>query len=69
MYPIIELELLQIKDIMKIFHVSQVTIYRWVALARRGKSKFPLPVGGRRQKLLWHRHAIEEFCCSQEDAE
>jgi hypothetical protein len=37
-------------------------VYRWVALARKGKCKFPLTVGGRKQKLLWHRHAIEEFC-------
>jgi transposase len=60
MYPIIEL--LTIKDITRVFHVSQQTVYRWVALARKGKSKFPLPIGGRKQKLLWHRHIIEDYC-------
>jgi transposase len=66
MYPIAELELLTIQDIAKIFHVSEVTIYRWAALARRGKSKFPKPVGDRRQKLLWHRHSIENYCHANE---
>jgi predicted DNA-binding transcriptional regulator AlpA len=50
--------LLTIADVMEIFSVSQPTIYRWIALARLGKSQFPLPVGGRKQKLRWSQESI-----------
>ena len=51
-------ETLTIQDIMRIFHVSQVSVYRWVSLARQGKGNFPLPIGEHRQKLLWSRESI-----------
>ena len=57
--------LLKIDDIMRLFHVSRVTVYRWIALARKGESRFPLPIFGYRQKLCWHRDDVENFCKAQ----
>jgi len=54
-------ETLTIKDIQKIFHVSPVTIYRWVNRARAGQSRFPLPIGGHKQKLCWSKESIVAF--------
>ena len=53
--------LLTISDITKIFSVSQVSVYRWVALARQGKHRFPLPIGDYKQKLRWSREAIAAY--------
>ena len=53
--------LLSIKDIMTIFGISQPTVYRWIALARRGMSRFPLPVGDTKQKLRWNPADIRAF--------
>jgi predicted DNA-binding transcriptional regulator AlpA len=50
--------LLTIADIMKIFSVSQPTVYRWISESRKGESRFPLPIGGRKQKLRWSRESI-----------
>ena len=52
---------LHIGDIKSIFGVSQPTVYRWLADARAGKSLFPLPLGGHKQKLCWSRESIEAF--------
>ena len=52
---------LTVHDIMQIFHISQVSVYRWVSLARQGKGNFPLPLGGHKQKLLWTREAITAY--------
>jgi len=54
-------ETLTVQDIMRIFHVSGITVYRWVNLARQGKTKFPPPIGGHKQKLCWSRDAIAAF--------
>jgi len=53
--------LLTVSDVMKIFGVSQVSVYRWVALARQGKHRFPLPIGDYKQKLRWNRDAIVAY--------
>ena len=53
--------LLTITDIMKIFGVSQVTVYRWIALARQGQHRFPLPIGDYKQKLRWSREVIAAY--------
>ena len=56
--------LLTIADIMRIFCVSQGTVYRWLDLARQGKHPLPLPIGdcigNRKQKrrLRWSRESI-----------
>ena len=50
--------LLTIADIMKIFGVSRVSVYRWIAESRAGRGRFPLPIGGHKQKLRWNRDAI-----------
>jgi transposase-like protein len=53
---------LGIKDIMRIFDISQPTVYRWVRDARAGKSTFPLPIGnGFKKKLLWSQDAIAAY--------
>jgi transposase-like protein len=56
--------LLTIADIMRIFCVSQGTVYRWLDLSRQGKHPLPLPIGdsigNRKQKrrLRWSRESI-----------
>jgi len=60
--------LLNIQDIRQIFGISQVCAYRWVAEARKGLSRFPLPINGTdggKRKLLWNRNDIEQFCQSR----
>ena len=62
------IELLNIADIMKIFGISQVSVYRWVSEARKGNSRFPLPIGDTKQKLRWLAGDIETFCQSRSTA-
>jgi transposase-like protein len=47
-----------VKDIMEKFGVSQITVYRWVALARQGKHWLPLPIGDRNQTLRWSQESF-----------
>jgi len=57
---------LKVQDIMKIFGISQPTVYRWIAASRTGTGNgFPLPIGSYRQKLSWSRESIEEFMQSK----
>ena len=53
--------LLGIEDIMRIFNLSRVSIYRKVKEAREGNSQFPLPLWGK-QKLRWNAADVEAFC-------
>jgi len=57
--------LLKIEDIMRIFGLSRVSIYRRVSEARAGKSQFPLPIGKRKENLRWNATDIEAFCQSR----
>jgi predicted DNA-binding transcriptional regulator AlpA len=57
--------LLKVEDIMQLFHVSRVSVYRWIALSRKGEGTFPLPVFGRKQRLCWNRADVERFCQTQ----
>ena len=56
--------LLTIADIMRIFCVSQITVYRWLDLARQGKHPLPLPIGEcignhkQKRRLRWSRESI-----------
>jgi len=50
--------LLTVTDIMEIFGVTAVTVYRWISLARKGKHRFPLPIGDHKQQHRWSREAI-----------
>ena len=59
------IELLGVEDITRIFGISQVTAYRWVSLARAGRSRFPAPIGDSKQKLRWLGTDIEAYCQSQ----
>jgi|GEM_PF-2451342 len=63
------IELLGIADIMKIFGISQVSVYRWVSEARKGNSRFPLPIGDTKQKLLWLAGDITAYCQSRSTAQ
>jgi len=57
--------LLGIREIMKIFRLSQVSVYRKVAAARSGKGEFPLPIWGSKQGLRWNAADVEVFCQSR----
>ena len=52
---------LTVKDIMRIFHVCKITVYRWVSESRAGRGSFPAPLTDTKRKLLWSRTAIEEY--------
>jgi len=56
---------LHIRDVMRIFGVSQPTVYRWLAESRAGRSRFPLPIShgtfGGKRKLLWNYNDILAF--------
>jgi predicted DNA-binding transcriptional regulator AlpA len=59
---------LGVSDIKRIFGISQVSVYRWVAASRAGTSRFPLPIGGSKQKLRWNAGDIEAYCQSSNGA-
>jgi hypothetical protein len=55
---------LDLLDLMTLFSVSEGTIRRWLAEARAGRSRFPLPVDMGRNgkgKLFWTRESIIAF--------
>ena len=54
-------ETLTLEDIARIFHVSTVTVYRWINFARAGKGSFPLPIGTIGQKLRWSKQSIIDY--------
>ena len=56
--------LLGTADLMMIFGLNRVSIYRKVAEARAGLGRFPLPVSGVKQKLRWSAENVEAFCQS-----
>jgi|TergutMp193P3_1026864.scaffolds.fasta_scaffold299992_1 predicted DNA-binding transcriptional regulator AlpA len=53
--------LLGVEDVMRIFGLSRVSIYRKVAAARAGESRFPAPIGDAKQRLRWLGTDIEEY--------
>ena len=58
--------LLTVEDIMRIFSLSRVSVYRRVADAKAKKSPFPIPLeGGPKRSLRWSRRVVGEFCESQ----
>ena len=53
---------LKSEDIMRIFGISQATLYRWISEARAGRNEFPLPIGnGFKRKLFWSRESIANY--------
>jgi predicted DNA-binding transcriptional regulator AlpA len=54
--------LLGVEEIVRIFGLSRVSIYRKVAAARAGLTRFPLPVSDCRQKLRWCAADVEKYC-------
>jgi len=57
--------LLGVDDLMRIFGLSRISIYRKVSEARAGNGQFPLPVWGSRKKLRWNAAEVEAFCQSR----
>jgi predicted DNA-binding transcriptional regulator AlpA len=57
--------LLGVTDMMRIFGLSRVSIYRNVSLARQCKSRFPLPVSDMKQQLRWSAANVEAYCQSR----
>jgi predicted DNA-binding transcriptional regulator AlpA len=54
--------LLGIEDMMRIFGLSRVSIYRKVAAARAGQSRFPVPLGESKERLRWCPVSVEAYC-------
>jgi predicted DNA-binding transcriptional regulator AlpA len=61
--------LLETSDIMRIFGLSRVSIYRKVAEARSGQGRFPLPVSGMKERLRWNAANVEAFCQSRNESQ
>jgi len=57
--------LLKIKDMMRIYGMSRVSVYRKVADARAGRGGFPLPLTGYKKQLLWNPDEVERYCQAQ----
>ena len=53
--------LLNIDDLMGIFGLSRISIYRKVAEARAGESQFPRPIWESKKKLRWSASDIENY--------
>jgi len=54
--------LLGIREMMRITGWSRVTIYRKVAAARAGQSRFPVPVSDNKERLRWCATDVEAYC-------
>ena len=60
-------KLLTLRDLLPILQVSEPTIRRWLAEARRGTGNFPKPINGFKRKLLFHPAEIERWAgCQQQ---
>jgi excisionase family DNA binding protein len=49
-------KLLTVREVTDLLRISYSTLYRWL---RAGK--FPVPVNGRGNKLLWHQSQIQDW--------
>ena len=57
-----ELETLAIEDMMRIFRLSRISIYRRLREARAGRGGLPLPIPtGRKQRLRWNAETVRQF--------
>jgi predicted DNA-binding transcriptional regulator AlpA len=57
--------LLGIDELMWITGLSRVSIYRKVAAARVGQSRFPIPLSDRKEQLKWSAASVESYCQTQ----
>jgi len=59
--------MLHIGDIMRIFSISQPTVYRWLREAKLGINCFPKALNGtsQKRKLLWNPADIERYIEAQ----
>ena len=57
-----ELETLTVKDMMQIFQLSQVSVYRRLREAKAGRGGLPLPIPtGAKRSLRWNLGTVQEF--------
>ena len=54
--------LLGVEDMMRIFGLSRVSVYRKTAAARAGQSRFPIPIGENKERLRWCAASVEAYC-------
>jgi predicted DNA-binding transcriptional regulator AlpA len=57
--------LLGIDELMRITGLSRVSIYRKVAAARMGQSRFPIPLSDKKEQLKWSAASVESYCQTQ----
>ena len=56
------------KDIMRLFHLSRVSVYRRLREARAGRGGFPLPIPmGAKRGLLWSAEEVRKFLHNAND--
>ena len=60
-----EPKVLLIDEVASLLRVSHVTIYRWTAESRAGRSNFPAPISRRKGKSRWLASDIERYLASQ----
>ena len=57
-----DFETLTVEDLMRIFQLSRVSIYRRLREARAGRGGLPLPIpSGTKQRLRWNGETVREF--------
>ena len=57
-----DIETLMVEDIMKIFKLSRVSVYRRLREARSGRGGLPLPIPTEpKQRLLWNAEDVRNF--------
>lgn len=61
-------ELLNVEKVAEYLQVSIPTIYYYLQQRRRGLSDFPLPIGNRKQRLLWIADEIERYVLNRNAA-
>ena len=61
-------ETLTVEDLMRIFQLSRVSIYRRLREARAGRGGLPLPIPtGVKRSLLWRAEDVRKFMQSADD--
>jgi predicted DNA-binding transcriptional regulator AlpA len=57
-----DLETLTTEDMMQIFHLARISIYRRIREAREGRGQFPIPIQtGTKRRLRWNMETVRNF--------